>query len=407
MTVAATGTCSRCTALEIANDKGVQIPAPSKKVECQMTKRSIVGAMCRSIQGQEGCRGCAAQSRLCESCGSRPVRFPQYGFCFTCSVKELGDGWQADEPDRPVAHPHLRVVSTDVEVTEKEKGREITLLAQEFRRIPLANIRDPSHPVRSSKPDGQDLMDLGDSMLNDRMIYPVVLEPVSENFYEVVIGSRRVLAARLQEQLDIPAFIWEPRSPLVKLILMLAENIHRVQLDPFEEAKMFLRLMREFGLSLFEVSTKINKPGSYVKERLQLLSVSEETQQLVAKGALSVGNAAVLARLPEERQGTLARESIKHRLSESELRRRVNTEAGTEQESARVLPYHVTPEKLAASVDEFSRWFRRATPRIKLEGATLEDQTLMLGALAGLENRIQKVKALIKKHKPSSRKKAQ
>ena len=65
-------------------------------------------------------------------------------------------------------------------------------------------------------------------MLNDRMIYPVVLELVSENFYEVVIGSRRVRAARLREQLDIPAFIWEPQSPLTKLILMLAENIHRV-----------------------------------------------------------------------------------------------------------------------------------------------------------------------------------
>src|SRR5262249_22155902 len=61
--VAATGTCSHCTAAEIEKEKGLELSTPPKKVECQLMKRSIAGSMCRTIEGQEGCRGCGAASR--------------------------------------------------------------------------------------------------------------------------------------------------------------------------------------------------------------------------------------------------------------------------------------------------------------------------------------------------------
>lgn len=406
--VAATGTCSRCTIIEIAAEKNLVVGAPPKKVECQMMKKSISGAMCMTMQGQDGCRGCTAQSRLCESCGERPVRFAQYGFCFTCSVKELGDGWTPEVLDRPVGHPHLRVVPTDAPASTAEKGHEITSLAQDFRRIPLANIRDPENPVRTITMGGnQDLYDLGDSMLSDKLIYPVILEPVGNDFYEVIIGMRRVRSARLKEQIDIPAIIWEPQSPLAKLIVMLAENIHRVQLDPFEEARVFLRLMKEYDLTGLEISAKVNKPAAHIMERIQLLSLSDETQALVAEGAISIDSAAALARLPLERQAPVAREAIEHHLNSREVRKRVHSEAGTSGDTARVLNYYVTPQKLAASVEEFTRWFTRAIPRLKFDGATLEDQTLMLGALTGLETKTQKTREAVKKIKPSRKRKTQ
>lgn len=406
--VAATGTCSQCTAAEIESEKSVKISAPLAKVDCQMMKRSISGVMCRSTQGQEGCRGCAAQSRICENCASRPVRFPQYGLCFTCSIKELGDGWQAEEPDRSVAHPHLRVVSVEPKTgIEKEKGREILPLAQEFCRIPLANIREPEIPVRE-KYDEEELFDLGDSMLNDGMIYPVILEPVSENFYEVVIGSRRVRAARYREQLDIPALILDPQSALSKLLLALAENIHRVDLDPFEEGKAFLRLMREYEMNASDIAAKTNKSVAHIKERIQLLSLPEAVQQLVVEGELSIRNAAVLARVPEKkRQAKLARESVTHRFAQNELRRRVSSEVGDTGNTARVIPYHVTPQKFAARSEEFVQWFKRAIPRLRIGETTLEDRVLMLGALTSLENQIRKVKELIKREKSPGKKKVQ
>lgn len=405
--VAATGTCSQCTAAEIEREKNIKIPVPSPKVDCQMMKRSISGSMCRSVQGQEGCRGCAAQSRICEVCETRPVRFPQYGMCFTCSVKELGDGWKAETLDRSVARPHLRLVSDSIEKDVEERMRkEILPFAQEFCRIPLANIKDVEQPLRS-KYDEQELRDLGDSMVHDGMIYPVIVELVSENFYQVIIGSRRVRAAQIREMADIPALIVSPQSPLTKIIIALTENIHRVNLDPFEEAKVFLRLMREHNLNLKEVAKKVKRPRHYVTERIQLLSLPEDVQQLVADGELSLHNAAILARLPEkERQARLARASVTNRFAPNELRRKVADEIGDMEDRGRVIPYRVTPEKFAARANEFTRWFNRAMSCLRLEETTLEDRVLMAGALVSLENQVGKIKELIRKTKSSGRKRA-
>lgn len=404
--VAATGTCSSCTATEIEREKNLQLPAAPKTVSCQMMKKSIRGSMCRSVQGQDGCRGCAAPSRNCESCGTRPVRFPQYGMCFTCSVKELGDGWEPQQADRSaVHHPHLRLVDNDEE-SKSKTAREILPFAQDFMRIPLGNLRDPEFPVRS-KYDEQDLFDLGDSMMHDGMIYPVIVEPVSENFYEVIIGSRRVRAARIREVADIPALVVSPQSPLSKIFMALAENTLRVNLDPFEEAKVFLRLMREYSLDTNGVAKRVRRPSSYVTERIQLLSLPADVQQLVADGELAIRNAAVLARLPEkERQKKLAQASVTHRFAPNELRRKVADEIGDLEDTGRVIPYRVTPEKFAARTEEFARWFRRATPRLALEGTTLRDRVQMMSALASLENQIGRMKDSIRKGKSVSKRRA-
>lgn len=404
--VAATGTCSQCTAASIEEEKTVKISAPPKKVECQLMKRPIGGSMCRSVQGQDGCRGCAATSRICETCGKHPVRFPQYGSCFTCSVAELGEGWEPGIQDRAASYPPLHVI-TETSSATKEKGREIVPLAQEFRRIPLANIRDPDDPVRTAKPDEEELFNLGDSMLSDGMIYPVLLEPVGENFFEVVIGSRRVRAARYREQLDIPALILEPQNALTRLLLALAENIQRVQLEPFEEGRNFLRLLREFGLSTSDIASKVNKPTAHVKERIQILSLPDDVKKMVMDGEISIRNAAMLARVSDnERQEALAIESATHRLASGELRRRVHAEIGVDGESTRVIPYNVTPEKFAARTEEFARWFKRAIPRLKLGETNLGERTLMIDALNVLEEKVRMIKSLIKHQKTSHRKKA-
>lgn len=392
--VAATGTCSECTRAEIEREQDIKVKAPPAKVQCQAMKRMIAGSMCRASQGQESCRGCAAESRLCENCGERPVRFAQYGTCFTCSVKEFGDDWQPEGLDRSIAHPHLRVVP-DRPSTEGASGKPIELIAHDLRRIPLANIRDPGVVLRMKFDEGE-LVDLGVSMAEDGMIYPVILEPVDENFFEVIIGDRRVRAARLREEHDIPAFIVSPQSPLMKILMATAENIQRVQLDPFEEARVFLRLMREYDFDTATVAKRVKRSTHHVQTRLQLLSLSEDVQQLVAEGEISLSNATALARVPDQKQQTrLAKAGIRHRLVSGEFRRKIRDEIG-EMDKERVIPYRVTAEKFALRTIEFTQWYRRAAPRLAVTGASPDERREMLEALASLENEVGKLKALIK-----------
>lgn len=93
--VPAVGMCGPCVIFELQSDKMRKTPSPdeSTAVQCQIVKRKIGVAMCLATQGDEGCKGCPAPSRLCEKCKKRPSRFPRYGLCFTCSLKEYGEGW--------------------------------------------------------------------------------------------------------------------------------------------------------------------------------------------------------------------------------------------------------------------------------------------------------------------------
>lgn len=273
--VAATGTCSECTAIKLRDEsQTTRRQSRSDKVKCQILKRSIDWKMCKGLQGQEDCRGCPSPYRTCESCKKMPVKFPLYGLCFGCTVRELGEGWEPGVPDTPVATPHLQVV-TAVPTRDGELV-SIEPIARDFRRVALEQIREPELLLRESY-DEEELDTLGESLVNDGMIYPVILEQLAEDLYEVVIGSRRVRAARRQNALDIPAFIFEPRSPLSRLILMLAENLHRVDLDPFEEGRVFVRLMREHNLSTTDVADKVRRPTLYVTERIQLLSCHQKS----------------------------------------------------------------------------------------------------------------------------------
>lgn len=56
---------------------------------CQLVGRDIPATQCLEMQGQEGCFGCAAPTRLCEDCKAVPVDVPAVGLCSKCLVLQL------------------------------------------------------------------------------------------------------------------------------------------------------------------------------------------------------------------------------------------------------------------------------------------------------------------------------
>lgn len=94
--VSAVGMCSHCLTSRLKSEQSMGKPRPERlrRVQCQIAKTEISATMCYATQGQEGCRNCAAVTRICENCKERPVRFHQYGLCLTCSVEEFGGGWK-------------------------------------------------------------------------------------------------------------------------------------------------------------------------------------------------------------------------------------------------------------------------------------------------------------------------
>ena len=79
----------------------------------------------------------------------------------------------------------------------------------------------------------------------------------------------------------------------------LIENIQREDLNPIEEALAYRRLLEEYGLKQEELADKVSKSRTAVSNRLRLLKLSGNVQDLVVEGALTEGHARALLALED------------------------------------------------------------------------------------------------------------
>lgn len=75
------------------------LTAMPTRVFCQIGGRDIGQTNCLQTQGQEGCFGCAAETRLCEQCHKAVVAVPAVGLCDRCLEQELKHEAGAAKPE--------------------------------------------------------------------------------------------------------------------------------------------------------------------------------------------------------------------------------------------------------------------------------------------------------------------
>jgi ParB family chromosome partitioning protein len=90
----------------------------------------------------------------------------------------------------------------------------------------------------------------------------------------------------------------------------LLENIHRVQLNPLEEAAAYQQLLDEFGVTHDELAARIGRSRPLISNMIRLLRLPIAVQRRVAAGVLSAGHARALLSLeggPEQQEELAAR----------------------------------------------------------------------------------------------------
>ncbi|MGV0714614.1 ParB/RepB/Spo0J family partition protein [Mycolicibacterium sp. XJ662] len=127
--------------------------------------------------------------------------------------------------------------------------------------------------------------------------------------YQLVMGERRWRAVQ-QAGLDtIPAIVRETTDDSM-LRDALLENIHRVQLNPLEEAAAYQQLLDEFGVTHDELAARIGRSRPLITNMIRLLRLPIAVQRRVAAGVLSAGHARALLSLeggPEKQEELAAR----------------------------------------------------------------------------------------------------
>jgi ParB family transcriptional regulator, chromosome partitioning protein len=157
--------------------------------------------------------------------------------------------------------------------------------------------------------DEEELEGLATSIRDMGLLQPIVVRPLEEDRYELVAGERRLRAAKLAELETVPAVVRHTDdADLLKEALV--ENIHRVQLNPLEEAAAYRQLLDDFSFTQDELAGRLGKSRPAISNALRLLSLPPGVQRRVAAGVLSAGHAKALLAV----SGAQAQERLAERI---------------------------------------------------------------------------------------------
>lgn len=166
-----------------------------------------------------------------------------------------------------------------------------------YREIPVTAIKtNPKQPRQVFDPDAID--ELSFSIKEFGLMQPIVVRELSGDVYELVMGERRWRATQQAGLKTIPAIVRQTADD-VMLRDALLENIHRVQLNPLEEAAAYQQLLEEFGVTHEELADRIGRSRPVVTNTIRLLKLPLPVQRRVAAGVLSAGHARALLGLDD------------------------------------------------------------------------------------------------------------
>lgn len=150
------------------------------------------------------------------------------------------------------------------------------------------NPRQPRHVM-----DEDALAELVASIREVGLLQPVVVRHLGAGRYQLIMGERRWRAATDAGLEHIPAIVRETGDDEM-LREALLENLHRVQLNPLEEAAAYQQLLDDFSSTHDELAQRVGRSRSQITNTLRLLRLSAPVQRRVAAGVISAGHARAL-----------------------------------------------------------------------------------------------------------------
>ena len=172
--------------------------------------------------------------------------------------------------------------------------------AAELREIEIeAIVPNPQQP--RTQFDDESLGELEHSIREFGLLQPIVVRETAAGRFQLVMGERRWRAAKRVGLQTVPAIVRQTADDAM-LRDALLENIHRVQLNPLDEAAAYEQLLVEFGVTHTELADRLGRSRPVVTNTIRLLRLPVSVQRRVAAGVLSAGHARALLGLDDAGQ---------------------------------------------------------------------------------------------------------
>ena len=179
--------------------------------------------------------------------------------------------------------------------------------------------------------------------------------------YELVAGERRLRACKMLGMKQIPCIIIDA-EPKKSAELALVENIMRENLNMFEEARAFSLLSTQYFLTQEEIAAKLSLSQSAVANKLRLLRLSQDEQELILSSGLTERHARALLRIQSLAMRRSALEYIIcNKLNVSESESYITSLIGGKQTPEKKEPIIYTQDKLCNNIYKFITKIQKAT----------------------------------------------
>lgn len=176
--------------------------------------------------------------------------------------------------------------------TEQKQGEAIMELS-------IAEIQpNPFQPRLYFDP--AQLEELSNSIREYGVLQPVIVRLV-DGKYQLVSGERRFRASMLAGKESIPALIRQLSDREVAEMALI-ENLQREDLNYFEEAEGYARLIQEFKITQEEVAKKMGKSQPTIANKLRLLQISQRVRKEISVDVITERHVRSLLKLKNEEQ---------------------------------------------------------------------------------------------------------
>ena len=172
-------------------------------------------------------------------------------------------------------------------------------------------VPNPYQPRRTFT--DENLAELAESIRHHGVIQPVLVRKRGERF-ELVVGERRLRAAKVAGLKEIPAFVRD-MSDVEIMEVAIIENLQREDLNAIEEAMAIKQLQESLGYTQERLAQRLGKSRPYVANSVRLLSLPKVVIEHVSRGTITAGHGRAILAVPEALRESFAQRIIAEALS--------------------------------------------------------------------------------------------
>ncbi len=186
---------------------------------------------------------------------------------------------------------------TDLKYFRRQKSVDEELGVRVIQ-IKTDDIR-PNRAQPRAEFEQNSIIRLADSIRRYGILQPLTVrasDPDDVYKYELIAGERRLRAAKMLGYLTVPCVVMEVTEQM-SAELAIIENLLREDLNMFEQAYGFKKLIDNYHLTQEEVARKMSLSQSAVANKLRLLRLSYEEQKMILEYGLTERHARALLKL--------------------------------------------------------------------------------------------------------------